>query len=386
MLSFLFWLGFIFILHSYVLYPYILKFLIRKKGIAANRSMLTHRPALSIIIPAHNEEQVLGEILNSILASDYDLSSVEIIIGIDQSTDFSGIIAESFQTKFPNFKVKYFSERQGKINIVNALVPEAQHELIVLTDANVLFTKDTLKALSQHFIDPSIGLVDTRMKNYGRKNTGISMPESDYIAGEVKVKEAEGALWGAMMGPFGGCFSFRKICFTPIPSHFLVDDFYINMTCLEKGFKCINEQNAVVLEDVSNDLKVEFKRKIRISAGNFQNLSRFWRLLLKFNGLSFAFFSHKVLRWISPVFLIFMILQILAEANNSLFYSICYFILIMIPLTFLVDYLARKQQTHVVFLRYIIHFISMNVALFLGLLQFLKGIRSSVWEPTKRHQ
>ena len=120
MLSFLFWLGFIFILHSYVLYPYILKFLIRKKGIAANRSMLTHRPALSIIIPAHNEEQVLGEKLNSILASDYDLSSLEIIIGIDQSTDFSGIIAESFQTKFPNFKVKYFSERQGKINIVNA--------------------------------------------------------------------------------------------------------------------------------------------------------------------------------------------------------------------------------------------------------------------------
>lgn len=386
MLSFLFWLGFIFILHSYVLYPYILKLLVRKKGLTNNRSMLTHRPALSIIIPAHNEEQVLAEKLNSILASDYDLNSLEIIIGIDQSTDFSGIIAESFQEKFPHYKVHYFSERQGKIKIVNALVPLAQHDLIVLTDANVLFTKDTLKALSQHFIDPSIGLVDTRMKNYGLKNTGISMPESDYIAGEVKVKEAEGALWGAMMGPFGGCFAFRKICFSPIPAHFLVDDFYINMTCLEKGFKCINEQNAVVLEDVSNDLLIEFKRKIRISAGNFQNLSRFWRLLLKFNGLSFAFLSHKVLRWISPVFLIFMIFQILTEANNSLFYSICYFILIMIPLTFLVDYLARKQQTHVVFLRYIIHFISMNVALFLGLLQFLKGIRSSVWEPTKRHQ
>ncbi len=386
MLNIIFWMGFIFILHSYVLYPILLKYLIRKKGISVNRSMLTHRPSLSIIIPAHNEEQVLGEKLNSILSSDYDLSSLEIIIGIDQSTDFSGIIAESFHDKFPHFKVHYFSERQGKINIVNALVPKAQHELIVLTDANVLFTKNTLKALSQHFIDPSIGLVDTRMKNYGLKNTGISMPESDYIAGEVKVKEAEGVLWGAMMGPFGGCFTFRKICFSPIPSHFLVDDFYINMVCIEKGFKCINEQNAVVLEDVSNDLNVEFKRKIRISAGNFQNLRRFWRLLLKFNGLSFAFLSHKVLRWISPVFLIFMILQILLEANNSLFYSICYFMLIMIPLTFIVDYLARKQQTHVVFLRYIIHFISMNVALFLGLLQFLKGIRSSVWEPTKRHQ
>ncbi|MFM8595991.1 MAG: glycosyltransferase [Flavobacteriales bacterium] len=386
MLSFLFWLGFIFILHSYVLYPFLLKYLLRKKGSASNRSMLTHRPPLSIIIPAHNEEQVLRDKLNSILASDYDLASLEILIGIDASHDFSGIIAASFADKFPHFKVKHFEERQGKIKIVNALVPEAKHELIILTDANVLFTKNTLKALSQHFIDPTIGLVDTRMQNYGLKNTGISMPESNYIAGEVKIKEAEGTLWGAMMGPFGGCFAFRKMCFTPIPNHFLVDDFYINMTCLEQGFKCINEQNAVVLEDVSNDLGVEFKRKIRISAGNFQNLSRFWRLLLKFNGLSFAFLSHKVLRWVSPVLIIFMILQIIAQADHSVFYSICYFILIMIPLTFVVDYFARRQQTHVVFLRYIIHFVSMNVALFLGLLQFLKGIRSSVWEPTKRHQ
>ena len=386
MLSIFFWLGFVFILHSYVLYPFLLKFLQRKKGLGSQRSMLTHKPALSIIIPAHNEEQVLAEKLNSILNSAYDLELLEIIVGIDASSDFSGIIAASFTDKFPNYKVKHFTERQGKIQIVDALVPSASHEIIVLTDANVLFTKDTLSALSQHFIDPSIGLVDTRMKNYGLKNTGISMPESEYIAGEVKIKEAEGQLWGAMMGPFGGCFAFRKLCFSPIPKHFLVDDFYINMTCLEKGFKCINEPQAVVLEDVSNDLSVEFKRKIRISAGNFQNLTRFWRQLLKFNGLSFAFFSHKVLRWIIPVFLVFMILQILSQADHSWFYSICYFILIMIPITFVVDYIARKQQTHVVFLRYIIHFVSMNLALFLGLIKFLRGIRSSVWEPTKRHQ
>jgi hypothetical protein len=81
-----------------------------------------------------------------------------------------------------------------------------------------------------------------------------------------------------------------------------------------------------------------------------------------------------------------MILQILSQADTSWFYSICYFILIMIPITFVVDYIARKQQTHVVFLRYIIHFVSMNLALFLGLIKFLRGIRSSVWEPTKRHQ
>ncbi|MEN9743296.1 MAG: hypothetical protein RLZZ65_1101 [Bacteroidota bacterium] len=386
MMGVIFWLGVIFILHSYVLYPYLLKFLVQKKGLGLQRSMLNHQPPLTLIIPAHNEELVLKEKLDSLLNSNYDLSLLEIIVGIDHSTDFSGLIAESYTSQFPDFKVHYFEKRQGKINIVNALVPQAKHEIIVLTDANVLFTPDTLKALSQHFIDPTIGLVDTRMQHYGVKNTGISLPESDYIAGEVKIKEAEGALWGSMMGPFGGCFAFRKMCFTPIPSHFLVDDFFINMTCLEKGFKCINEKNAVVLEDVSNDLSVEFKRKIRISAGNFQNLARFWRLLLKMNGLSFAFFSHKVLRWIIPVFLLFMLLHIFQQADLSLFYSVCYFIVIMIPFTFLVDYMARKQNTHVTLLRYVIHFVSMNIALFFGLIKYLRGIKSSVWEPTKRHQ
>ena len=121
MLSIFFWLGFVFILHSYVLYPFLLKFLQRKKGLGSQRSMLTHKPALSIIIPAHNEEQVLAEKLNSILNSAYDLELLEIIVGIDASSDFSGIIAASFTDKFPNYKVKHFTERQGKIQIVNAV-------------------------------------------------------------------------------------------------------------------------------------------------------------------------------------------------------------------------------------------------------------------------
>jgi cellulose synthase/poly-beta-1,6-N-acetylglucosamine synthase-like glycosyltransferase len=256
----------------------------------------------------------------------------------------------------------------------------------VLTDANVLFTEHTLRHLQAPFSDPKIGLVDSTMKHYGLKNTGISVPESAYIAGEVLLKEAEGKLWGAMMGPFGGCFAFRKQCFEPIPAHFLVDDFYINMICIEKGLRSVTQTEAIVLEDVSNDLAIEFKRKIRISSGNFQNLRRFWPLLFKFNWVSFAFFSHKVLRWILPVFLVAMALQIVQQHEHSLFYEILYFGLLLIPIAFAVDYLARKRGVHLVWLRFVIHFVSMNLALLIGLFRFFGGIRSSVWQPTKRHQ
>lgn len=386
MLQFLFVVGLFFLLYSYVVYPYLLKFLLQKNQRTVLYPMTGVVPSLSIIIAAHNEEKVLREKLESILNCDYPTEQIELLIGIDNSTDFSALIAEAYQTKFKACQVFNFEERQGKINIVNALVPKTQHDIIILTDANVLFTAQTLQQLQAPFSDPQIGLVDSTMKHYGIKDTGISKPESAYIAGEVLIKEAEGKLWGAMMGPFGGCFAFRKKCFEQIPAHFLVDDFFINMTCIEKGYKCVNQKEAVVLEDVSNDLFIEFRRKIRISSGNFQNLQRFWRLLFKFNWISFAFFSHKVLRWVLPIFLVAIILQILKHQDQSLFYRLLYFGLLFIPLSFIVDFVARKRGVHLVWLRFIIHFVSMNLALLIGMFRFFGGIRSSVWQPTKRHQ
>lgn len=386
MLQILFVLGLIFLLYSYLIYPFLLKYLLQKKQAPSAYATRETLPPLSIVIAAHNEEKVLREKLDSILQSAYPQNLIEILIGIDASSDLSALIAEEYQSKFAACQVFVFTERQGKIKIVNALVPKAQHALIVLTDANVLFTEQTLLQLQAPFIDPQIGLVDTTMKHYGLKNTGISVPESAYIAGEVLIKEAEGKLWGAMMGPFGGCFAFRKQCFEQIPEHFLVDDFYINMICIEKGLRCVTQTEAIVLEDVSNDLLIEFKRKIRISSGNFQNLRRFWPLLFKFNWVSFTFFSHKVLRWILPVFLIALILQIIQKHEQSWFYELLYFGLLLIPIAFIVDYLSRQRGVHLVWLRFIIHFVSMNIALLIGLFRFFGGIRSSVWQPTKRHQ
>ncbi|MEN9968521.1 MAG: hypothetical protein RIR94_699 [Bacteroidota bacterium] len=386
LLQILFVLGSVFLLYSYLIYPFLLKYLLQKQQAPSAYATTDALPALSIVIAAHNEEKVLREKLDSILQSAYPQERIEILIGIDASSDLSALIAEEYQSKFAACQVFVFKERQGKIKIVNALVPRAQHALVVLTDANVLFTEQTLLQLQAPFNDPQIGLVDTTMKHYGLKNTGISVPESAYIAGEVLIKEAEGKLWGAMMGPFGGCFAFRKRCFEKIPEHFLVDDFYINMICIEKGLRCVTQTEAIVLEDVSNDLLIEFKRKIRISSGNFQNLRRFWPLLFKFNWVSFTFFSHKVLRWILPVFLVAMTLQIIQKHEQSWFYDLLYFGLLLIPIAFVVDYFSRQRGVHLVWLRFVIHFVSMNIALLIGLFRFFGGIRSSVWQPTKRHQ
>ncbi len=384
----LFWISVLAIFHTYIIYPILVRSLARFRNqndmYSENRNDF---PKVSVLIAAHNEEAVLEAKFKSLSELDYPKDKVEILIGSDNSTDKTNQILRDWMKKDDRIKATFFKKRTGKIDIINYLQENAKGEILLLTDANVILSKDSLRLLVENFSNPMVGLVDTQMVNYNLKRDGISYQEKSYISGEVQLKSAEGKLFGAMMGPFGGCFSIKSELFKPVPSRFLVDDFYLNMAVLEQGFICVNEPKAFVYEDVSNDLRAEFKRKVRISTGNFQNLVRFWRLLFRFDGVSFAFFSHKVLRWFGPFFLVFGAVGLSYLITNNVFYylvSIFSLGLVLLSLLDLLFFLPNKLSLPLV--RYFTHFFAMNLALLIGFLKFLKGVKTSVWEPTARHQ
>lgn len=375
------------ILYTYLFYHLIVRFFSRNKTqnkiIYENENDL---PFVSILIAAHNEEVIICEKILSIFNNNYPKDKIEVIVGSDCSTDKTNQLVLELAVNFSNLHLIEFKIRSGKIKIINQLVEKTKNDLIIMTDANVLFAKETIFELLKHFKNKRIGLVDSKMQNIGIKKDGISFQEKTYISSEVSVKYGESLLWGAMMGPFGGCFAFRKNLWGEIPAHFLVDDFYINMLILKKGFKSINEPSALVYEDVSNNLKDEFNRKIRISTGNFQNLFHFKHLLFDFSWVAFAFFSHKVVRWFVPFFIliILIILPFLVVKGNFYYYFlfgifICFILLIG-------DVLLKLVKINIASLRFLTHFTLMNCALFFGFLKYMKGVKSSVWEPTKRNQ
>lgn len=335
---------------------------------------------------AHNEELILEKKLESIFSSNYPKEKIELIVGTDCCTDGTNQILEETAKIQTKLKHVIFNERQGKIRIINQLVNEASHEIIVFTDANVLFTENTLQSLVKHFKNKSIGLVDTQMKNYGLSDSGISYPEQSYISLEGILKEAEGKLWGCMMGPFGGCFAIRKALYLPVPEKYLVDDFHINMNILKQGSLSIHENSAIVHEDVSNHLSAEFNRKVRISAGNFQNLLHFSRIFLKPNRIAFAFLSHKALRWISPFFLLCSFLASLLWFNEGFFNQWIAVGFISTIILMLLDLSLKRMNINIRSLRYITHFTTMNLALFFGFFKFLRGNSNGIWNRTERLQ
>ena len=376
------------IFHSYVLFPLILKTIaLFHKKVPIKRDTTAKPPKVSILLSAYNEEDVIEEKIRSVYNTQYPASQFELIIGSDNSSDRTPEIIEKLKTEFPSIRFFSFNERQGKPNVINKLVAEATGEILILTDANVIFDEDTLTGITGPFSNAKVGLVDTQMINLGMKKEGISFQEKAYISREVRIKHLESQRWGVMMGPFGGCFAIRKKLFEPIPPNFLVDDFYLNMKVFESGYQAVNNPDARVYEDVSNDLSIEFRRKIRIATGNFQNLRRFIKLLSPARpALAFCFLSHKVLRWLGPVFLFLSFVSLLFLSVFSPVYRLFFFAFLGVLLIPAADYLLKKLNLHFRFLRFVTHFLGMNLALIIGMARYLKGVKTNVWQPTKRHQ
>ncbi len=387
-MEFIYWLSVGIIIHSYILYPLILRLMARNKE--DNKDIYTpgsDLPEVSILMSVYNEELVMKKKLFGIINTNYPSNRLEIIIGSDNSTDLTNNIITDFQAQYPGL-IKFIPSplRQGKPNTINQLVDMAKGEVLIITDANVMFDHETIYELVKHFKNEQIGIVDSHMINSGINKSGISIQENAYISREVMMKRRESLIWGTMMGPFGGCYAIRKELFCYIPKNFLVDDFFINMKVLEQGKKSINNLNAKVYEDVSNNLSDEFRRKVRIATGNFQNLAEFAHILLPFtSGVSFSFLSHKVLRWYGPFFLILALISNLYLIHNKFYFLLfsLYSITFVVPF---IDFLFKKIGVNIIPLRFITHFYSMNIALLIGFVKYIKGVKSNVWQPTKRYQ
>lgn len=385
---YLFFICVFLIVYSYFLFPVFIILISRNKKLNSETySKVEDMPAVSILIAAYNEQDVIKEKVLSSVNADFPKSKIEILIGSDCSTDSTNQIIKDLSMEYAFIRKFIFDERSGKSGVVNKLVKEAKNEIIILTDANIIFSKNTITAIVKHFKNQQIGLVDSNMINIGMKKSGISFQEKTYISSEVKFKHAESKLWGMLMGPFGGCFAIRKSLFNPIPEHFLVDDFFVCMHILQNGHLAINDLGAVVYEDVSNQIAEEFRRKRRIAMGNFINLHYFRKLLLQpFTKLGFLYISHKVLRWFGPLILLMILTANYFLLANGIFYKATFFLQLIFFILPFIDLLLRKIGIHIIILRFITHFYSMNLALLMGMIDYLTTTKKGVWEPTKRKQ
>jgi cellulose synthase/poly-beta-1,6-N-acetylglucosamine synthase-like glycosyltransferase len=379
LLIIIFWINFFFLFHTYFLYHHLIRFLARIFRKKWDRDS-SHRPSVSIIIPAHNEESVIDKKIQNCLSLDYPGNKLEIIVASDCSSDKTVEIA----TRSKDVLVLDYRERSGKTGVINKSASRAGGEILILTDSNTMFEKNSISRMVAYYRDPRIGAVCGHVRLFNPVQSRGLEKEISYRESEAALKHNE-SLLGCTIGAFGGFYSLRRELYVQLPPNaYSNDDFLTAMRVLQQKKAVIFEPDAVSLEETGSDMGMEFNRRIRIGAGNFQSF--FWCLafLNPFRGFaSLAFFSHKVLRWFSPFWL--LIILVCSGLLSRIFpFGIVFLLQLVFYIAALAGLVLSSFGKSPKLLNYAYHFTSMNIALFLGFIRYLGGIKSAAWQSTER--
>lgn len=372
---------------SYLLYPLYMKLMVM--GITKTKNnyvSVSEWPVVYVVFSVFNEEKVIKRKLESILNSDYPKEKIQILIGSDNSTDDTNQIIEDFIKTNTNITLIKKEGRQGKLKIINELMDLVTSKYVILTDANVFFEPMVIKSLTYNLLMKEANMVCGNIIKFSPKQAGISQQEIFYMNFENQLKYNESLKYDFCAGVEGGCYGILKENFVKVPDGFLMDDFFITLDVISKNGKVLFEPEALCYEDVNDDPMVEFKRKIRISLGNFRNLKYYKHLLFPLHkDFGFVFLSHKVLRWFTPFALVcsfFLSYFIGFYFPLFILISLGYSLLIILPA--LTIYL-EKINYKIPVVNSIGHFVLMNFALMLGYFKYISASNDSSWEPPKRN-
>jgi cellulose synthase/poly-beta-1,6-N-acetylglucosamine synthase-like glycosyltransferase len=388
--EFIFWAAVLLLLHTYLLYPLSLFvwdgarevmgtfrfFRGEQAGLA--RPHPTLAPTVTLVVPAHNEESCILEKLSNCLSLDYPEDKLEVLVGNDGSTDATERLIASCSDE----RIKLSSApRGGKVAVLNRCIEAARGEIVVLTDANTVVHRSALRALVRHFAAPEVGAVCGRLRlvNPSRKE----YEESLYWAYESLIKFYEGK-HGAVLGANGGLYAIRRSLFERLPKDTIVDDFVIPLRILSKGFRVLYDPEAVAEEETTENYGLEFGRRARIAAGDFQSIKLLKGILSPRRGFAaYAFWSHKLLRWAAP-----LLMTAAFAANFALLRFRIYQMLLVAQLAFYLlawagsrvpmqGRLKRLAST----VRY---FVVMNLAFVVGFWRFVRKTQAAAWTRTVR--
>lgn len=383
---YIFWVSFVIVFYTYLGYGVLLFLISKAKGtrptpIVPDDDLL---PNVTLVIAAYNEQEFIGDKIQNTKELDYPSEKLQVFIVTDGSSDRTPdmVQAHSGVTLF------HEHERRGKIHAVNRVMKSVTTPLVVFCDANTFLNKEAIKLIVRHYADERVGGVagEKRIMQKSEDNASGS-GEGLYWKYEsfLKKKDAEVS---TIVGAAGELFSVRTDLYEPPPGNIVIEDFYMSLKIVARGYRFAYEPDAYAIETASASVAEEWKRKVRITAGAFQAMGKLLFLLnpFRYGIITWQYVSHRVLRWtLAPLALLLLIISNIWLAVAGPWYykailggQVCFYLLAW------AGHLMQNRKVRIkgFFVPY--YFAVMNLSVYAGLARHLKGSQSVVWEKSKR--
>ncbi len=372
----LFWLSVFIIVYSYFGYPLVLFLLslVSKRKVEKDPG---YTPYVTLIITVHNEQKrVLMKIQNT-LELDYPKDRLEVIFASDYSSDKTDEIIKEYEQE--GIQLVRSPHRGGKEFAQKCALEKSHGEVIVFTDVATILEKEALQKIVANFSDKTIGCVSSEDRFIDEQ--GKVSGEGAYVRYEMWLRSLESKV-NSVVGLSGSFFAARKeICVnwaTNIPS-----DFNTLLNCIKAGYRGISDPDSMGIYTNIKDQNKEFDRKVRTITRGLSAFMKNVELLnpFQYGIFSWQLFSHKLMRWFVPWFLVLALFTNVFLAVKNAFYSL------MLAIQVVCYFLAaagRVSANGSVLLKIPFYFIQVNHAIAVAWIKYIKGERFVTWSPSNR--
>ncbi len=263
-------------------------------------------PPLTVLLTVCNEAGEIAERICNILDTDYPKDKLQILVASDGSNDGTEEIVAGMAEKCANERVQLYRSgaRLGKTETQNRAMALATGEIIVFTDAGTRFRRDFLNRIAAPFAAPDVGAVNGHLLFLQDFQSGIAASQGYYWSYELRLRQAESRL-AILAVVSGACTAIRKSLFRPM-NPTIGEDCVLPLEVAMNGYRVVHAQDAIAVDRMDRDAKGEFRARVRMTLRNWQGTWAYPHLLnpLRHPGYALALWSHKILRWLSPFFLL----------------------------------------------------------------------------------
>ena len=394
MLETLFWILFFIVAYTFAGYTVLIWLLVQiKRMIFGKRGKIrldeTKLPQVCLFVTAYNEADFVAQKVENSFRLNYPKDKIQYLWLTDGSTDGTPDLLK----KYPQLQVEHQLGRKGKIHAMNRGMQFVKAPIVVFSDSNTILGNNAVREIVSQFQDEKVGCVAGEKRILeNEEDTAAASGEGMYWKIESFTKRMDAELSSAV-GAAGELFAVRTDLFEEVEADSILDDFTISLKIAGKGYRIAYAPEAFAAEKASASVKEELKRKTRIAAGGIQTLFRLPELFnpVQYGWLSFQYFSHKVLRWTLAPFALFLIFIInflilldlqLWETSN--FYTLFFYLQLLMYLIALVGWLFENRQIRLKLFFVPYYFTAMNYASIKGIIRYIRGQQSVVWEKSKR--
>lgn len=341
-------------------------------------------PTVALMIAAYNEERSIAKKIENSLSLDYPKDKLRIIVVSDGSTDKTDEIVKSYADQ--GVELIRVEGRVGKTEARNVAVRSLKEEIIIFSDATTKYKTDIVRKLIRNFADKTVGMVTGHLIYQDGDDTQMGLGQKLYWKYESLIKKSQTEM-GTLTGSVGCVTAFRTVLYTPLPDN-IIEDFTGPLMMVMKGFRVVYEEEAVCFEETTTKSSKELSMRVRVIRGGMTGLLFAKKILNPFQYplASFQLISHKVLRWMVPLFMIFFATVTLQAVLADPEYLVGQLLLIIQVLFYgsaAMAYLLEKKGIHLKITAIPFYFVVVNLAALVAMFKMLNHTLEATWEPQR---